>query len=196
MKELIFYHIFVEYFIVNIIYAFSLGYISKLTFYYIPYMYFVIYLWLFGLNIFALAFFCQSFMDTTKLALIVSCLIYCLMLFVSAAVYDDKIKKTYKVISALLPPVNLLLGAFTFGEFERMYFNFHSKDITENFLNYSISTCYIMFTIDFFIYLFLGYYLQNVIPHEFGVEALVFYFLAELLVWGLLQEKKEKKFRM
>ena len=132
-------------------------------------MYFVIYLWLFGLNIFALALFCQSFMDTTRLALIVSCLIYCLMLFVSAAVYDDKIKKTYKVISALLPPVNLLLGAFTFGEFERMYFNFHSKDVTENFLNYSISTCYIMFTIDFFIYLFLGYYLQNVIPHEFGV---------------------------
>ena len=156
-------------------------------------MYFVIYLWLFGLNIFALAFFCQSFMDTTKLALIVSCLIYCLMLFVSAAVYDDKIKKTYKVISALLPPVNLLLGAFTFGEFERMYFNFHSKDITENFLNYSISTCYIMFTIDFFIYLFLGYYLQNVIPHEFGV-AKPWYFIFLPSYWcGDCCKKKKKK---
>ena len=38
------------------------------------------------------------------------------MLFVSAAVYDDNIKKTYKIIAALLPPVNLLLGAFTIGE--------------------------------------------------------------------------------
>ena len=184
---------FVEYFIVNIIYAFSLRYVSKLTFYYIPYMYFVIYLWLFGLNIFALAFFCQSFMDTTRLALIVSCLIYCLMLFVSAAVYDDKIKKTHKVISSLLPPVNLLLGAFTFGEFERMYFNFHSKDIKENFLNYSISTCYIMFTIDFFIYLFLGYYLQNVIPHEFGV-AKPWYFIFLPSYWcGDCCKKKKKK---
>ena len=48
---------FVEYFIINIIYAFSVGYISKITFYFIPYMYLVFYLWLFGLNIFALSFF-------------------------------------------------------------------------------------------------------------------------------------------
>ncbi|MBO6244250.1 MAG: ATP-binding cassette domain-containing protein, partial [Clostridia bacterium] len=195
---------FVEYFIVNIIYAFALGYISKLTFHYIPYLLFVLYLWLFGLNIFALAFFCQSFMDTTKLALIVSCLVYCLMLFVSAAVYDDTIKKTYKIIAALLPPVNLLLGAFTFGEFERMYFDFKTKDITENYLNYSISTCYIMFTADFFIYLFLGYYLQNVIPHEYGV-AKPWYFLFLPSYWfgdcckkkkkngDLVYEKTEKK---
>ena len=167
---------FVEYFIVNIIYAFAVGYVSKLTFRFIPYMYIVLYLWLFGLNIFALAFFCQSFMDTTRLALIVSCLIYCLMLFVSAAVYDDNIKKTYKIIAALLPPVNLLLGAFTIGEFERMFFYFKTKDVDKNYINYSMSTCYIMFTADFFIYLFLGYYLQNVIPHEYGV-AKPWYFL-------------------
>ena len=167
---------FVEFFIVNIIYAFAVGYVSKLTFRFIPYMYLVLYLWLFGLNIFALAFFCQSFMDTTRLALIVSCLIYCLMLFVSAAVYDDNIKKTYKIIAALLPPVNLLLGAFTIGEFERMFFYFKTKDVDKNYINYSMSTCYIMFTVDFFIYLFLGYYLQNVIPHEYGV-AKPWYFL-------------------
>ena len=65
---------FVEYFIVNIIYAFALGYISKLTFHYIPYLLFVLYLWLFGLNVFALAFFCQSFMDTTFNS-IMSCLL-------------------------------------------------------------------------------------------------------------------------
>ena len=160
---------FVEFFIINIIYAFVVGLIANLMFYQIPYIYIVLYLWLFGLNIFALAFFCQSFMDTTRLALIVSCLIYCLMLFVSAAVYEDQIKKIYKTIASLLPPVNLLLGAFTFGQFEGMFFKFHSKDIKENYLNYSISTCYIMFTADFFIYLFLGYYLQNVIPHQYGV---------------------------
>ena len=65
-------------------------------FYQIPYLYLVLYLWLFGLIVFTLAFFCQSFMDTTRLALIVSCLIYCLMLFVPAAVYDEKIKKYIK----------------------------------------------------------------------------------------------------
>ena len=167
---------FVEFFVVNIIYCFAVGFIARLMFYQIPYMVLVLYLWLFGLNVFALAFFCQSFMDTTRLALIVSCLIYCLMLFVSAAVYDDNIKKLYKTIAALLPPVNLLLGAFTLGQFEGMFYPFHTKDITKNYLNYSMSTCYIMFTADFFIYLFLGYYLQNVIPHEYGV-AKPWYFL-------------------
>ena len=183
---------FIEFFIVNIIYAFAVGYVSRLTFIYIPYLYLVLYLWLFGLNIFALAFFCQSFMDTTRLALIVSCLIYCLMLFVSAAVYDENIKKIYKIISALLPPVNLLLGAFTIGEFERMYFHYKSKDVPENYLNYSLSTCYIMFTADFFIYLFLGYYLQNVIPHEFGV-AKPWYFIFLPSYWFGDCCKKKKK---
>ena len=183
---------FVEFFIVNIIYCFVVGYIARLMFFEIPYWYLVLYLWLFGLNVFALAFFSQSFMDTTRLALIVSCLIYCLMLFVSAAVYDENIKKTYKIISALLPPVNLLLGAFTLGKFEGMFFEFQSKDVTENYLNYSMSTCYIMFTIDFFIYLILGFYLQNVIPHEYGV-AKPWYFIFLPSYWcGDCFSKKKK----
>ena len=184
---------FVEYFIVNIIYAFVLAFISKLTFYYIPYIYLVIYLWLFGLNVFSLAFFCQSFMDTTRLALIVSCLVYCLMLFVAAAVYDDKIKKVYKIISALLPPVNLLLGAFTFGEFERMYYDFKTKDLDQNHLNYSITTCYLMFTLDFFIYLILGWYLQNVIPHEYGVSKPWYFFFMKSYWCGASSKDKNKK---
>ena len=185
---------FVEFFIINIVYAFAVGYIARLMFYQIPYMCLVLYLWLFGLNVFALAFFCQSFMDTTRLALIVSCLIYCLMLFVSAAVYDDNIKKIYKTVAALLPPVNLLLGAFTLGRFEGMFFKFHLKDIKENYLNYSMSTCYIMFTADFFIYLFLGYYLQNVIPHEYGVAKPWYYlFLPSYWCGGCCSRKNNKK---
>ena len=186
---------FIEYFVVNIIYAFAVGFIARLMFYQIPYLYLVLYLWLFGLNVFALAFFCQSFMDTTRLALIVSCLIYCLMLFVSAAVYDEKIKKIYKTIAALLPPVNLLLGAFTLGQFEGMFYPFHTKDVNKNYLNYSMATCYIMFTADFFIYLFLGYYLQNVIPHEYGV-AKPWYFIFLPSYWCgdcCCSKKKTKK---
>jgi hypothetical protein len=166
---------FVEYFIVNIIYAFAVGLIAKLIFYKIPYLFLVLYLWLFGLNIYALAFFCQSFMETTRLSLIVSCLVYCLMLFVSAAVYDKSIKKKYKILAAFLPPVNLLLGAFTLGEFERLYYNFESKHVNENYFNYSMGTCYIMFTVDFFIYILLGYYLQNVVPREYGVQKPFYY---------------------
>ena len=86
---------FVEYFIINIVHCFSVGFFSYLTFNKIPYFVHVLYLWLYGLDIFALAFFCQSFMDTTRLALIVTALVYCLMIFFSAAVYDENIKPIY-----------------------------------------------------------------------------------------------------
>ena len=185
---------FLEFFIVNIFYAFIVGIIAHYMFPKIPYLYLVLYLWLFGLNIFALAFFSQSFMDTTRLALIVSCLIYCLMLFVSAAVYDENVKKLYKIIAALLPPVNLLLGAFTFGAFQGMFYQFHSENVSPNYLNYSIKTTYLMFTLDFFIYLFLGYYLQNVIPHEYGVaKPWYFLFLPSYWCGGCCKKKSENQ---
>ena len=183
---------FVEYFIINIVHCFSVGFFSYLTFIKIPYFVHVLYLWLYGLDIFALAFFCQSFMDTTRLALIVTALVYCLMIFFSAAVYDENIKTIYKTLASVFPPVNLLLGAFTFGKFEGKYYNFHQKDINETYLNYKISTCYIMFAIDFFIYLFLGYYLQNVIPHEYGM-AKPFYFLFTPSYWCGEKEKEEEQ---
>ena len=183
---------FVEYFIINIVHCFSVGFFSYLTFNKIPYFVHVLYLWLYGLDIFALAFFCQSFMDTTRLALIVTALVYCLMIFFSAAVYDENIKTIYKTLASVFPPVNLLLGAFIFGKFEGKYYNFHQKDINKTYLNYKISTCYIMFAIDFFIYLFLGYYLQNVIPHEYGM-AKPFYFLFTPSYWCGEKEKEEEQ---
>ena len=183
---------FLQFFILNIIYAFGVGYFSHLIFYKIPYLYLVLFLWLFGLNVFALAFFCQSFMDSTRLALIISCLIYCLMLFVSAAVYDERTKKLYKIIASLLPPVNLFLGCFTLGIFPGMFFQFTSEHVDKNYNNYSVETSYIMFAIDFFIYLFIGFYLQNVITHEYGI-ARPWYFLFQPSYWCQKIEKIKRR---
>ena len=182
---------FVEYFIINIIYCFLVAVFSYLTFNRIPYFTMVLYLWLYGLDIFALAFFCQSFMDTTRLALVVTSLVYCLMLFFSAAVYDENIKTVYKTLASVFPPVNLLLGAFIFGKFGGKDYDFHQEDINKTYLNYKMSTCFIMFAADFFIYLFIGYYLQNVIPHEYGM-AKPFYFLFTPSFWFGEKKKEEE----
>ena len=183
---------FCLFFIINIYYAFLLGVFCHLMFEYIPYMVWVLYLWLFGLNVFAIAFFCQSFMDTTKLALIITTLIYCLMLFVSAAVYDDNVKKIKKVFASLLPPVNLFLGSWTLGLFQGMYYHFHTKDINQNYRNYSMKTCYLMFTLDFFIYLILGWYLLNVVPHEYGMSR-PWYFLFTPSYWCKSSKKNSEE---
>jgi hypothetical protein len=50
-----------------------------------------------------------------------------------------------------------------------------------------------MFIIDFFIYLFLGYYLQNVLPHTYGIRK-PFYFLFTSDYWcGKSSGKKNIK---
>jgi len=43
--------------------------------------------------------------------------------------------------------------------------------------------------VDFFLYLFLGYYLQNVLPHDFGIKR-PFYFLCTCEYWNPKSKKK------
>ena len=50
-----------------------------------------------------------------------------------------------------------------------------------------------MFTADFFIYLFLGYYLQNVIPHEYGVAKPWYYIFLPSYWCGDCCSRKNKK---
>ena len=173
---------FVQFFIVNIIYAFGVGIFGYLMMEVIPYMVIVLYLWMFGLNVFALVYFIQSFIDKTRLALIIGALVYCLMLFVSAAVYDDTVKKSNKMWAAVLPLVNLFLGAYTMGVFKAKFYDMKAKHIPENFDNYSLKTTYIMFLIDFFVYLLIGFYLENVLPKEFGIQR-PWYFIFSPSYW-------------
>ncbi len=48
--------------------------------------------------------------------------------------------------------------------------------------NYSVSNMFNMFVLDFLIYLFLGFYLENVLPQEFGTPK-PFYFLFTKQFW-------------
>ena len=117
--------------------------------------------WMFGMDVFVLAFFFQSFIDKTRVALILSLLIYFVMFFMSLAVFDEEVSKSLKMFVSIFPSVALEMGVIVFGEFESKFEDFNSSHVNKNYLNFSISAMYLMFFIDFFIYLFLGYYLQN-----------------------------------
>ena len=186
---------FIQYFITNIFYTLANSIIMKMVFRHIGYQFLFLTFFLWGLNVFALAFFYQSFIDRTRVALILSLLIYFIMFFLATAVMDDSAAKGLKIILSISPSIALELGILIFGHFESHFKNLTWKHFTKTYKNYSIGWMLGMMLFDFFFYLFLGYYLQNIIPHEFGI-AKPFYFLCTKSYWcpdDNTRKNKERK---
>ena len=72
----------------------------------------------------------------------------------------------------MLPPIVIPLISLLriMGNFEVNKINFEYKYIGFNYRKYNIRLMYIILAIDFVLYLFLGFYLENVIPHEYGTN--------------------------
>ena len=150
---------------------------TKIPFYYI---YLLFFLW--GMNIFALAVFFQSFIDSTKIALILSLLIYFVMYFMSMASIKETSTKALKIGLSFFPPAILEITILMFAEFESHFRKYKPKYFDTFYTNYSIAIMIIMFVADFFIYYFLGYYLTMVLPHSYGIRK-PFYFLFTSEFW-------------
>ena len=150
---------------------------TKIPFYYI---YLLFFLW--GMNIFALAVFFQSFMDSTKIALILSLVIYFVMYFMSMASIKETSTKALKIGLSFFPPAILEITIVMFSEFESHFRKYKPKYFANMYTNYSIAIMIIMFIVDFFIYIFLGYYLTMVLPHSYGIRK-PFYFLFTSEYW-------------
>ena len=144
---------------------------------------------LFSLNVFALAFCFQSFIEKTKESLLLSLIIYFTMFFFHILVMGENESYSLKVGLSFFPPVTIYLGFSLFGKFEGSFRQFYFKDIFYTYNNYTIFTLYIMLIVDFFIYLFIGYYLQNILKHEFGIRK-PWNFLFTKKYWGCNKRNK------
>ncbi len=182
---------FIQYFIINLFQSFVNALIIQFVFEHIPYFLIFLVFFLWGLCVFSLIFFFQSFIDRTRVALILSLLIYFVMTFMSMAVFNRRVKKEIKILVSIFPPVGIFLGVVEFGKFESNFKDLKYKNVPTIYLNYSVLWMYIMFIIDFFFYLFLGFYLQNVISHEFGISR-PFYFLCTKSYWCGDDKKNNK----
>ncbi len=169
---------FIQYFLLNIIYS------------HIPWIYVFLLFFLFGLNVFSLVYFFQSFLDKTRLAMIVSILIYFLMYFLSTSFSGVGIKHWVRVLMSIIPPISLQLGLNVMARFENKQKECKLSDITLRFYDYCIRDMLIMLSIDIFIYLFLGFYLQNIVTHDFGMSR-PWYFLCTKSYWGCGKKKKK-----
>ena len=182
---------FIQYVAISLIDSVVNTIFLSLLFTKIPFYFSFIVLFLWALDVFALIFFFQSFIDRTRVALILSLLIYFVMFFLSMACMSGSAKKELKIILSIFPPVCLEVGIVLFGQFESHFRKFHPRDYTKVYTNYSLFIMNLMQVIDFFLYLFLGYYLQNVLPHDFGIKR-PWYFLCTKDYWCGNQNKNKK----
>ena len=95
---------------------------------------------------------------------------------------DEDANKALKIVLSIFPPVNLELGIILIGKFESHFKEFHMEDYTKTYTNYSMFIMNLMQIIDALLYLFLGYYLQNVLPHDFGIKRPL-YFICTKEYW-------------
>ena len=191
---------FLQYLVINIIVSLINTIILKFVFTKIPFYFLYLIFFLWAMNVFALAFFFQSFIDSTRYALILSLLLYFVMYFLSIACIKETASKSIKIGLSFFPPVVVEIGIVMIGEFECHFRKYHPKYFKNIYTNYSLFIMYLMFIIDFLIYLFLGYYLQNVLPHTYGIRK-PFYFIFTSEYWcgkssksnNIENSKEEKK---
>lgn len=148
------------------------------------------FIWLYGMCIFSLGYFFQAIMDKTRIAMIISILIYFLMFFISAAVSSEDVKNFPKIILSLFPPTCLQLGVIVLAKFESSFLRFDSSQVLFRYQNYSVGNMYFMLGFDFLLYLFLGFYLENTLPHQFGISK-PWYFLCSKSYWKVGKNKNE-----
>ena len=135
-----------------------------------------------GIECFRFSFFFQSFIDSIKIALILSLLIYFVMYFASIASINETSPQVLKIGLSFLPPPNLEITIVLLREFGSHFREFKPKYFANIYTIYSLLRMVIMFVVDFFIYTFLGYYLTMVLPHTYGIRK-PFYFIFTPEFW-------------
>ena len=186
-----FFSYFIIYLFINLIYSFSNAIFLNFGMPYIEVLYLFIFFYLYGLVIYSLIYFFQSFLDKTRLAIIVSLLIYCLMYFFSFCINTNVPSRLIKFIFCILfPPITMQLGLNTFAYFE-VNFNQFKGRVFMKYNKFSIFDMYLLMLINFITYMFLGFYIQNIIKHEFGLKK-KWYFLFTKSYWGYGKGKSER----
>ena len=180
---------FIQYLIISIFVSVVNAFLFKIVLTKIQYYFLLALIFLFSLDIFALIYFFQSFIDKTRISIVLSLIIYWIMYCLALACMFENSSFWLKLVLAFFPAVNLNLGVALLNKFEFHFRKFYNRDFTEDHFNYSLLICYIMFVVDFFVFFFLGYYLHNVLPHDFGIRR-PWYFLCSLDFWNPSRKKK------
>ena len=132
-------------------------------------IYLFLILFLYGLVIFSMTFFFQTFQQKSRKGVIMSLLCYCIMCFLYLPINSHIINKIIiNIFCILFPPVNLMLGLDVLFTYEKEFHKFDSikKDIGK----ITILEMLIFFFLNFIFYLILGYIISKCFHYEYGIR--------------------------
>ena len=146
---------FIRSFIINIFHALLTALIIKFILKQSQYIYLFIILFLYGLVIFSMTYFFQSFQNKSRKGVIMSLLCYCIMCFLYLPMSSPIINKNIiNLFCVLFPPVNLMFGFDVLITYEKEYHYFDNikKDVGQ----ITIMEMIIFLFLNFIIYLIIG----------------------------------------
>ena len=113
---------FIKSFIINIVHTFLNSLIANSILKQAQFGYLFLIFFFFGLVIFSMTYFFQSFQTISRFAVIISLLIYCIMSFVYVPLDSPLVNSGFRYFLCLLfPPTTLLLGLNSFIAFEKEF---------------------------------------------------------------------------
>ncbi len=124
----------------------------------------------YALSVFGLVNFFQALFSSPRNALIVAIILYWLSSFLAIVVANPDIDSNFKYLSSLIPTVGIILVSSNLGTFEASGsgVQFSNWDVVYN--NYTIVGYLGMTIISAILFWLLGWYLENVLPHDWGVR--------------------------
>ena len=144
---------FLQFVVINLFISLICAGIFKAFLTYIPYHFLFLLMFLWSLNVFSLIYFFQSFIDKTKIALVLSLVIYFMMYCVSLACMFEGGSKAVKIVLSILPQVCLNNGILLLTKFQYNFRYFRNRDFFRNYTGFSVGLMYLMFVVDFLLFL-------------------------------------------
>lgn len=130
----------------------------------------------FSIAVVSMCFLLATLFSRSKVASLIAPMIFFASFFPYYAVSDDQFNLGPKLGTCLLAPACFALGADVVANYEGGLVGIQATNYTTLVNSFSFSNCIGMLIFDAFLYGFLAWYLDKVVPSEFGTP-LPFYFL-------------------
>jgi ATP-binding cassette subfamily A (ABC1) protein 3 len=123
---------------------------------------------LFQLTTFSFAFMFSTFFSTARLASTFGALVFLVSFFPYYAVQDKSESESTKTAACLSTTVCFTLGMVNIVNREAAQVGIQNNNTNDLYYNFSYSRAIGMMFLDFFLYLFVGLYLDRVVPGQWG----------------------------